>query len=130
MIGLVLDRRGLPVTQSCPVQGSPCLTCSHLRTTMEFLDVHKKRLEETEKLIENARANGWDRQIETNLPIADNLKKIIRGLEQKEVIYGDESFPEQNGGEQKGDRSSVKTKQKGDRFINRSHLGLLGRAIA
>ncbi len=67
---------------------------------MEFLDVHKKRLEETEKLIENARANGWDRQIETNLPIADNLKKIIRGLEQKEVIYGDESFPEQNGGEQ------------------------------
>ncbi len=91
---------GLPVTQSCPVQGSPCLTCSHLRTTMEFLDVHKKRLEETEKLIENARANGWDRQIETNLPIADNLKKIIRGLEQKEVIYGDESFPEQNGGEQ------------------------------
>lgn len=91
---------GLPVTQSCPVQGSPCLTCSHLRTTMDFLDVHKKRLEETEKLIENARANGWDRQIETNLPIAENLRKIIRGLEQQEVVYGDESFPEQDGGEQ------------------------------
>ena len=91
---------GLPVTQSCPVQGSPCLTCSHLRTTMDFLDVHKKRLEETEKLIENARANGWDRQIETNLPIAENLRKFIRGLEQKKVVYGDESFPEQEGGKE------------------------------
>jgi hypothetical protein len=49
---------GLPVTKTCPVQGSPCLTCSHLRTTIEFLDVHKKRLKETEKLIENARVNG------------------------------------------------------------------------
>jgi integrase/recombinase XerD len=91
---------GLPVTKSCPVQGSPCLSCSHLRTTIEFLDVHKKRLEETEKLIENARANGWNRQIETNLPIVENLKKIIRGLEQKEVIYGDEIFPEQEGGKE------------------------------
>lgn len=90
---------GLPVTKTCPVQGSPCLTCSHLRTTIEFLDVHKKRLKETEKLIENARANGWDRQVETNLPIAENLRKIIRGLEQKEVVYGDESFPEQEVGE-------------------------------
>lgn len=91
---------GLPVTKSCPVQGSPCLSCSHLRTTIEFLDVHKKHLEDTEKLIENARQNGWDRQAETNLPIAENLKKIIRGLEQKEVVHGDESFPEQEGGKQ------------------------------
>ena len=91
---------GLPVTKSCPVQGSPCLSCSHLRTTIEFLDVHKKRLEDTEKLIKNARANGWDRQIETNLPITENLKKIIRGLEQQEVVYGDESFPEQEGGKE------------------------------
>lgn len=91
---------GLPVTKTCPVQGSPCLTCSHLRTTIEFLDIHKKRLEETKNLIENARVNGWDRQVETNLPIAENLKKIIRGLEQKEVVYGDESFPEQEVGEQ------------------------------
>lgn len=91
---------GLPVTQNCPVQGSPCLTCSHLRTTMEFLDVHRNRLEETEKLIENARANGWNRQIETNLPIAENLRKIIRGLEQQKVVYGDESFPEQEGGKE------------------------------
>ncbi|NJO95575.1 MAG: tyrosine-type recombinase/integrase [Pleurocapsa sp. CRU_1_2] len=84
----------LPVTQGCPVQGSPCLSCSHLRTTIEFLDVHKKRLEETEKLIENARANGWNRQIENNVPIAENLRRIIRGLEQQEVVYGDESFLE------------------------------------
>ena len=44
--------------------------------------------------------NGWERQVENNLPIAENLRKIIRGLEQKEVIHGDEKFPEQEGGEQ------------------------------
>lgn len=91
---------GLPITKDCPVQGSPCLSCSHFRTSIEFLDNHKKRLEDTEKLIENARVNGWNRQVETNLPIAENLKKIIRGLEQKEVVYGDENFPKQEGGEQ------------------------------
>ncbi len=90
----------LPVTQSCPVQGSPCLSCSHLRTTIEFLDVHKQPLEETQKLIENARDNGWERQVENNLLIAENLRKIIRFLEQKEVIYGDESFPEKEGGKE------------------------------
>jgi hypothetical protein len=34
------------------------------------------------------------------LSIVENLKKIIRGLEQKEVIFGDENFSEQEGGEQ------------------------------
>lgn len=89
---------GLPITQDCPVQGSPCLSCSHFRTSIEFLENHKKRLKDTEKIIENARVNGWSRQVETNLPIANNLKKIIRGLEEKEVVFGDEQFPEQEGG--------------------------------
>ena len=94
---------GLPVTKTCPAQDDPCSNCSFFRTTRQYLEIHKKRLEETERLIENARKNGWDRQVEKNLPIAENLRKIIRGLEQKDVIYGDEKFPEQQpdqGGEQ------------------------------
>lgn len=72
---------GLPITLNCPVQGSPCLFCPHFRTTKEHLEVHQKQLKNTEKLIENARAKDWQRQVETNLPIAENLKKIISGLE-------------------------------------------------
>ncbi|WP_071994221.1 tyrosine-type recombinase/integrase [Synechocystis sp. PCC 7509] len=94
---------GLPVTKSCPAQDDPCSNCSFFRTTRQDIETHRKRLEATEKLIENARKNGWERQVEKNLPIAENLKKIIRGLEQKGVIYGNEKFPEQQldqGGEQ------------------------------
>lgn len=72
---------GLPVTQSCPVQGSPCLVCSHFRTTKEHIETHKKQLENTEKIIKNASAKGWHRQVETNEPIAQNLRNIIQGLE-------------------------------------------------
>lgn len=90
---------GLPVTKTCPAQDDPCSNCSFFRTTRQYLETHKKRLEETEKLIENARKNGWERQVEKNLPIAENLRKIIRGLEQKDVIYGDEKFPKHGGEE-------------------------------
>lgn len=95
----------IPVQLGCPHEGSPCLFCVHYRTDTRFLEGHKKRLEETEKLIENARSKGWTRQVEINLPTAENLRKIIRGLEQKEVVYGDEKFPEPtrttDGGEEK-----------------------------
>lgn len=72
---------GLPVRMDCPVQGSPCLTCSHFRTTVEHLEIHKKQLENTEKIIENAQTQGWTRQLEINEPIAENLRNIIWGLE-------------------------------------------------
>jgi integrase len=72
---------GLPVTQSCPVQGSPCLVCSHFRTTKEHVETHKKQLKNTENIIKNATAKGWHRQVETNEPIAQNLRNIIQGIE-------------------------------------------------
>ncbi|BDA69112.1 integrase family protein [Calothrix sp. PCC 7716] len=83
----------LPITQNCPVQGSPCLACQHFRTTREHLETHKKHLESTVKLIENARDKQWERQVENNLPIVENLNNIIRGLSQKDVVYGHESYP-------------------------------------
>lgn len=72
---------GLPIRMDCPVQGSPCLTCSHFRTTIEHLETHKKQLENTEKIIENAKAQGWERQLGINQPLAENLRNIICGLE-------------------------------------------------
>lgn len=71
------------VSQECP-HANACLTCTHFRTTAEFLDVHRKELEQTERITEKARANGWIRQIEMNEKISENLRNIIRGLEEED----------------------------------------------
>ena len=71
----------LPVhLKQCPHANS-CLTCGHFRTTLEHLDSHKSQLEQTEQLLDKAKANGWQRQIEMNEQVATNLKKIIHALE-------------------------------------------------
>lgn len=66
--------------KECP-HANACLTCTHFRTTLEFLDQHKEQLQQTEKLIEKAKANDWSRQIEMNARVADNLRNIINSLE-------------------------------------------------
>lgn len=68
------------ISQGCP-HANACLTCSHFRTTAEYLTEHKKQLEQTLDLINKAKANGWQRQIEMNERVAENLEKIIGGLE-------------------------------------------------
>lgn len=73
------------ISQGCP-HANACLTCSHFRTTVEYLDEHKKQLRQTEQLIEKAKANGWLRQVEMNERIAANLRSIIAALE--EAING------------------------------------------
>jgi integrase/recombinase XerD len=71
----------LPAVQKeCP-HANACLTCTHFRTTAEFLDQHKAQLSQTETLIEKAEANGWQRQVEMNRRIAQNLKQMIGTLE-------------------------------------------------
>ena len=52
------------------------------------LILHKKDLEETEKIIENARAKGWQRQVEKNVPRAERLKKIVQGMEKHKNMKG------------------------------------------
>jgi hypothetical protein len=47
-----------------------------------------KELEETERIIENARQKGYQRQIEKNIPRADRLKKIISGMEKHQTMRG------------------------------------------
>lgn len=71
----------LPAPQKkCP-HANACFTCSHFRTTAEFLCEHKAQLEQTKKIIEKAKANGWQRQLEMNEEIKTNLENIISSLE-------------------------------------------------
>ena len=71
----------LPLTQqACPYANS-CLTCTHFCTSKEFLPQHKKQLDQTNKVIDNAKENGWERIVEMNAEVAKNLKSIIDNLE-------------------------------------------------
>ena len=75
-------------TQTCPHQDLPCKGCGSWVTTLDFLDSHKKELEETERIIENARQKGWQRQIERNVPRAKRLKKLIANMEDHKTMRG------------------------------------------
>lgn len=68
------------ITKECP-HANACLTCVHFRTTIEFLSQHKEQLKQTETIIEKARMNGWNRQLEMNQQVANNLQNIINTLE-------------------------------------------------
>ena len=70
----------LPViSQGCP-HANACLTCTHFRTTSEYLPEHFSQLEQTNRIIAKAEANGWQRQVEMNLAIKTNLESIIGEL--------------------------------------------------
>ena len=74
---------GLPIQQgSCP-HANACLTCSHFKTSGQFINQHKQHLEETHRILEVATTNGWSRQIEMNTNIKKNLLSIIGTLEQE-----------------------------------------------
>lgn len=67
------------ISQGCP-HANACLTCTHFRTTSEFLAEHQQQLDKTIQIIEKAKANGWQRQIEMNKKVKANLESIIESL--------------------------------------------------
>lgn len=69
----------------CP-HANACLTCGDFRTTLEFIDQHKEQLEQTEKMIEKAKVNNWQRQVEMNSQVKTNLKNIISSLESQSCL--------------------------------------------
>jgi site-specific recombinase XerD len=83
---------GLPLQQSCP-HANACLTCPVFITTAEFLPQHREQLELTRGIIERAQQRGQLRVVEMNQRTADNLTKIIGGLENDaataELSHGD-----------------------------------------
>jgi integrase len=71
----------LPVlAEPCPFPNA-CLTCASFRTNVTFLDVLRRELDVTEKLLSKARSNNWTRQVETNERVRINLQRIITSLE-------------------------------------------------
>lgn len=75
--------------QRCP-HANACLTCVHFRTHEKFLPQHAAQLETTNKMIAMAKENGWQRQVEMNLIVKQNLENIIGSL-QKENSHADKS---------------------------------------
>lgn len=73
---------GLPAQLTCS-KGNACLTCSDFCTTVEYLDQHKQHLERTNQVLEVARVNGWERQIQVNQDVRNSLEKIIATLEEE-----------------------------------------------
>lgn len=76
---------GLPLPQGgCP-HANACLTCAHFQTDRTFLPQHRAQLTETRRLVQIARTNRWERQVEMNEKVEKNLEKIINALEMQEV---------------------------------------------
>lgn len=72
---------GLPIQQGgCP-HANACLSCSHFKTTAQFMGQHKQQLQETERILNTAEQNGWTRQIEMNKKVKNSLESIIVALE-------------------------------------------------
>jgi len=80
---------GLPLQQSCP-HSNACLTCPVFITTPEFLPQHREQLEMTRGIIERAEKRGQLRLVEMNRQTADNLTKIIDGLEVETTTPADQ----------------------------------------
>lgn len=65
--------------KECPHANS-CLTCGNFRTNKDFIDQHENQLKNTNKILEIAEHNNWQRQIEINTIIKSNLEVIIKSL--------------------------------------------------
>jgi integrase/recombinase XerD len=67
---------------ACP-HANACLTCNDFRTTIEFLNQHKEQHKHCTEIIVQARSSGWERQVEMNEKVLENLEKIITSLEKE-----------------------------------------------
>ena len=73
----------LPVAMGkCPHANS-CLTCSEFRTSKEFLPVHQNHYQKVTNLLDYAKQQGWQRQVETNEEVKNNLATIIERLKKE-----------------------------------------------
>jgi hypothetical protein len=76
----------LPIVQgACPYGANKCLSCTHFKTDARYLDKHKDHLERTSKIVEWAQENPESRRsieiLKENLPVKENLERIITSLE-------------------------------------------------
>ena len=69
----------LPLQQRCEYANA-CLTCPMFVTTAEFLPQHRRQLDQTRVLIDQADRDGHQRIAEMNRTVEKNLLTIIDGL--------------------------------------------------
>lgn len=83
---------GLPINQpACPYGANKCLTgpdgkgCLHFKTDSRYLDKHKEHLARTSEIVEWAQENPSAKRAEeilkVNLPVKQNLERIVVSLE-------------------------------------------------
>lgn len=79
----------------CP-HASACLTCVHFGTSTKYLAVLREQLEQTDRILEAAQAQGWTRQTEMNQRVRDNLLTVIGALETDDqtVVVGGRHPPQ------------------------------------
>lgn len=76
----------LPVISGpCP-HANACLDCTHFCTSKQFLGEHEEHLNRTKQLLDRAKQNQWQRQVETNERVKDRLEQIIHMLKESEQI--------------------------------------------
>ncbi|MBR8833228.1 MAG: phage integrase family protein [Stigonema ocellatum SAG 48.90 = DSM 106950] len=74
------------VLGDCNIPGfDGCYNCPHWRTNKNFLPILKDTLERTNSILQKAQNLGWQLQINKNIPVKDNLEKVIQALESDET---------------------------------------------
>lgn len=67
---------------NCDIPGfDGCYNCPHWRTNKNFLPILKDTLARTCNVLKKAQDCGWELQIHKNMPIKENLDKVIKNLE-------------------------------------------------
>ena len=73
---------GLPVEMGeCPHRNACLDGCPYFKTSGEYLEIHRSHLAGMEEYINQCTHNGWKGQLEGAQRIRDNLKAIIRRLQ-------------------------------------------------
>jgi site-specific recombinase XerD len=75
---------GLPLQQTCP-HPNACLSCDHFLTDPSFREVHKRQLDHTRRMREDAERGSRLRLVEVLQHDEQALARILTGLEQLEA---------------------------------------------
>lgn len=72
----------LPVIAGpCP-HANACLDCTNFCTSKQFLNEHEEHLDRTKGILNRAKQNQWQRQVETNERVKNRLEQIIHSLKE------------------------------------------------
>jgi hypothetical protein len=74
---------GLPLVQTCP-HPNACLSCDNFLTDLSFKPVHEQQLEQTQRLLDDARQRDHVRLVELLEGDQQSLRRILGRLEEIE----------------------------------------------